>query len=62
MVFLKVAPKRGVVLFGKEEKLSARYVGPFKIVERIGEVAYRLIFPLTVLRVHDVFYVSILKR
>ena len=39
-VLLKVSPWKGVVRFGKKGKLAPRYVGPFKIVERIGKVAY----------------------
>ena len=44
-VLLKVAPLQGAMRFGKKGKLSPRFVGPFEIIERIGEVAYRLALP-----------------
>ena len=46
--------------FGKKGKLSPRYMGPYEIVERIGEVAYRLRLPPELARIHDVFYVYML--
>src|ERR687885_2593244 len=61
-VMLKVSPWKGVVRFGKANKLSPRYVGPFKILERIGPVAYRLELPLELSAVHDTFHVSNLKK
>ena len=61
-VFLKVMPKRGVVRFGKRRKLSSRFIGPFKILERIGTVAYRLALPPSMLGVHEVFHVSMLRK
>ena len=61
-VFLKVIPKRGVVRFGKREKLSPRCIGPFEILERIGAVAYRLALPPSMSGVHEVFHVSMLRK
>ena len=40
MVFLRISPWKGILRFGKHGKLSLRYIGPYRIVERIGEVAY----------------------
>ena len=61
-VFLKVAPIRGIMRFGKKGKLSPRYVGPFEVLERIGAVAYRLALPPPMAGVHDVFHVSMLRK
>ena len=59
-VFLKVMPKRGVVRFGKQGKLSLRYIGPFKVLERVGTVAYLLALPPSLSSVHAAFHVSML--
>ena len=61
-VFLKVMPKRGLVRFGKRGKLSPRFIGPFEILDRIGTVAYRLTLPASMLGVHEVFHVSMLRK
>ncbi|GJW61872.1 hypothetical protein Tco_0111207 [Tanacetum coccineum] len=61
-VLLNVSPRKGVVHFGKRSKLSPRYVGPSKIVERVGPVAYWLRLPHELVGVHDTFHVSNLKK
>nr|GFC08782.1 putative reverse transcriptase domain-containing protein [Tanacetum cinerariifolium] len=61
-VMLKVLPWKGVVRFGKRGKLNPRYVGPFKVLERVGDVAYKLELPEELSRVHNMFHVSNLKR
>nr|GEW56213.1 hypothetical protein [Tanacetum cinerariifolium] len=61
-VLLKVSPWKGVVRFGKKGKLAPRFVGPFKIVEKVGPVAYRLDLPKDLNGVHDTFHVSNLKK
>ena len=54
-------PKRGVARFGKRGKLSLRFIGPFKILERVGTIAYRLALPPSMSSVHEVFHVSMLR-
>ena len=61
-VFLKVSPMRGVMRFGKKGKLAPRYVGPFEIVDRVGDVAYRLELPPNFANVHPVFHISMLRK
>jgi hypothetical protein len=61
-VYLKVSPVKGVKRFNMKGKLAPRYIGPFKILERHGEVAYQLVLPERLSGVHDVFHVSQLKK
>ncbi|GJU73290.1 putative reverse transcriptase domain-containing protein [Tanacetum coccineum] len=61
-VMLKVSPWKGVVRFGKRGKLNPRYVGPFKVIEKVGDVAYKLELPEELSRVHNTFHVSNLKK
>ncbi|GKF34748.1 hypothetical protein Tco_0107948, partial [Tanacetum coccineum] len=58
---LKVSPWKGVIRFGKRGKLNPHYIGPFKIIDKVGTVAYRLELPEQLSRVHSTFYVSNLK-
>nr|GEY60345.1 putative reverse transcriptase domain-containing protein [Tanacetum cinerariifolium] len=61
-VMLKVSPWKGVVRFGTQGKLNPRYVGPFKVLEEIGKVAYKLELPEELSRVHNTFHVPNLKK
>ncbi|GJZ49765.1 hypothetical protein Tco_0603955 [Tanacetum coccineum] len=61
-VMLKVSPWKGVVRFGKRGKLNPRFVGPFKVLENVGSVAYKLELPQELSRVHNTFHVSNLKK
>ncbi|GJT78548.1 reverse transcriptase domain-containing protein [Tanacetum coccineum] len=59
---LKVSPWKGVIHFGKRGKLNPRYIGPFKIIAKVGIIAYRLELPEQLSRVHSTFHVSNLKK
>ncbi|GJS93062.1 putative reverse transcriptase domain-containing protein [Tanacetum coccineum] len=61
-VMLKVSPRKGVISFGKRGKLNPRYIGPLKILERIGLVAYKLELPEELKNVHNTFHISNLKK
>jgi hypothetical protein len=61
-VFLWVKPHNSSIRFGRGTKLSPRFMGPFKIVERKGPVAYQLALPNSLRRMHDVFHVSVLRH
>ncbi|GJY74568.1 hypothetical protein Tco_0478999 [Tanacetum coccineum] len=62
IVMLKVSPWKGVVRFGKRGKFNPRYVGPFKVLEKVGSVAYKLELPQELSRVHNTFHVSNLNK
>ncbi|GKB05072.1 putative reverse transcriptase domain-containing protein [Tanacetum coccineum] len=61
-VMLKVSPWKGVVRFGKRVKLNPRYVGPFKVLAKVGKVAYSLELPKELSRVHHTFHMSNMKK
>nr|GFB82392.1 putative reverse transcriptase domain-containing protein [Tanacetum cinerariifolium] len=59
---LKVSPWNEVIRFDKREKLNPRYIGPFKIIAKVGTVAYCLELPEQLSRVCSTFHVSKLKK
>ena len=61
-VFLKTSPMKGTIRFGQKGKLSPRFIGPFKIKRRIGDVAYHLELPPEFFGIHNVFHVSMLRK
>ncbi|GJX04324.1 putative reverse transcriptase domain-containing protein [Tanacetum coccineum] len=61
-VMLKVSPQKGVIRFGKQGKLNPQYIGPFKILKRVGPVAYTLELPEELNNVHSTFHVCNLKK
>ncbi|GJV34631.1 putative reverse transcriptase domain-containing protein [Tanacetum coccineum] len=61
-VMLKVSPYKGVIRFGKRGKLNPCYIGPFKIIAKVGTVTYSLELPKQLSRVYSTFHVSKLKK
>ncbi len=61
-VFLKVSLWKGITRFGHKGKLSPRYTSPFEILERVGLVAYRIVLPPALSKIHNVFHVSSLRK
>nr|GEV52377.1 putative reverse transcriptase domain-containing protein [Tanacetum cinerariifolium] len=61
-VMLKVSQWKGVIHFGKQEKLNARYIGPFKILAKVGTIAYRIELLEQLGRVYSTFHMSDLKK
>jgi hypothetical protein len=61
-VYLKVSPMRGLRRFSIRDKLAPRFIGPFKILEKRGEIAYQLELSPQLSEVHDIFHVSQLKK
>ncbi|GJV94153.1 putative reverse transcriptase domain-containing protein [Tanacetum coccineum] len=61
-VMLKVSPWKGVIRFGNRGKLNPQYIGPFKILAKVGTIAYRLELPQQLSRVHSTFHISNQKK
>ena len=61
-VMIKVSPWKGVIRFGKRGKLSPCFLGPFKVLERIGSQAYRLDLPPELQGIHNTFHVCYLRK
>ncbi|XP_070017392.1 uncharacterized protein [Nicotiana sylvestris] len=61
-VFLKVSPMKDIMWFGKKGKLSPRYVGSYRIIQKISQMAYKLELPPKMSLVHPVYHVSMLKK
>ena len=62
MVLLKVSPWKGVIRFRKRGKLGPRFIGPFRVLARVGRVAYRLDLPVELSQIHNTFHVSQLRK
>ena len=61
-VFLKVSLMTSVMRFGRKGKLSPQFVGPFKILERVGTLAYKVALPPSLFKIHNVFHVLSLMK
>ncbi|XP_027109339.1 uncharacterized protein LOC113759971 [Coffea eugenioides] len=61
-VFLKITPLKMSLMTGKGKKLQPRFVGSYKILQRVGNVAYKLELPPNLSWIHNVFHVSMLKK
>ena len=61
-MFLKVSPSKGISRFNKKRKLKLRYIRPFEVLQRVGAIAYCIALPPELSHVHNVFYVSMLRK
>ncbi|XP_070014683.1 uncharacterized protein [Nicotiana sylvestris] len=61
-VLLKVSPMKGIMKFGKKGKWSPKFIRPFEVLRRVGEVTYELALPPSLSGVHPVFHVSMLRK
>ena len=61
-MLLKVSPWKGVIRFRKRGKLGPRFIGSFRVIARVGRVAYHLELPAELSQIHDTFHVSQLRK
>jgi hypothetical protein len=61
-VFICIRPNKSTIRFEKGTKLSPRFIGPFRVQEKIGPVSYRLVLPPHLHKTHNVFHVSVLRH
>jgi len=61
-IFLRISPTKGVIRFDNRGKISPRYIDPFEILDRVGDVAYRLVLPPSLEGVHNVFHILQLRK
>jgi len=61
-VFIRIRPNKSTIRFGKGTKFSPQFIGPFRIQEKIGPVAYRLVLPPHLHKTHNIFHVSVLHH
>jgi hypothetical protein len=57
-VYLRVSPMKGIKRFGIKGKLTPHYIGPFPMIERFGNVAYKVELPLSLAGVHNIFHIT----
>ena len=62
LVFVKISPLKSVIRFGRRGKLALRFVGPFPVLEQIGNLAYKVELPDKMAGAHNVFHVSQLRK
>ena len=61
-MFVKVSKWKGLMRFGRKEKLSTKYIGPYEILERVGMLAYRLSMPPKLSQIYNVFHICMLRK
>jgi hypothetical protein len=61
-VFIHISPNKSTIWFRKGKKLSPRFIGPFKIQEKIGPVAYHLVLSPHLHKTHNIFHVFVLRH